>query len=111
MGEHSEGHVDEHGHVEGDFLHEVVNILTDPAHLFAEVVFSVLDVLMFGLLVPFVWSIARRKSRREFEALLEARVLAEHRAIDAEHGIEPHIEVEPQPDATGTASFDQVSRA
>lgn len=89
--DHAESHVSDHEHAEGGFFDEVLHILTDPAHLFAEVMFSVFDVLIFGLLVPFVWSIARKRSRREFEALVEERVKAEHLTIDREHGVE-HVE-------------------
>lgn len=79
--------MEEHMHGSEGMWHEVFEILTDPAHLIAEVVFSGLDVLIFGLLIPFVWSMARKRSRKEFEAIVDARVKAEHLAIDREHGI------------------------
>lgn len=94
-----------------DVLHEVTHILTDPAHLIAEVVFSVLDVLIFGFLVPLAYRLGRKSRAKEIEAIVEARVLAEHHVIDAEHGVTPHLGSEPDAAQPATGALGQVSRA
>ena len=93
-------HLHEHaGHADSGLWSETWEILTDPAHLIAEVTFSVLDVLIFGILVPLVWSLARRKNRREIEAIVDKRVRAEHLAIDREHGV-IHVDHDHEHDPT-----------
>jgi hypothetical protein len=63
------------------FLHEYVEILTDPAHAAAELTFFLVDLL---LLSPgFLY--LRRRFRRE--------VQREHAVIDAEHGVEHSAQV------------------
>lgn len=63
-------------HAAESFWTEVLSVLTDPGHLFAELVFVlVIDVLLLGLLVPVV----RRRWRAREERL--------HRLLDAEHGV------------------------
>lgn len=60
-----------------EFLHHTMEIVTDPAHLAAEVLLMlVVDGLVLGLIAPFIGrAIAKRVHR-------------EHLAIDAEHGVE-----------------------
>jgi hypothetical protein len=65
-------------------LHEVwghyAEIMTDPAHLLAEVSLMVLvDVLFLGSVWPLVKSRVDRRVNR--------RVVSEHEVIDAEHGV------------------------
>jgi hypothetical protein len=56
-----------------------LELLTDPAHLAFEVTVSLLfDVLLLGIILPFLVKYIKRK------------VNSEHAKIDAEHGIEHH---------------------
>ena len=56
---------------------EYWHILSDPSHLGAEVTFTfMVDVVFFGLMIPFFNKLINRKIRRE------------HKRIDAEHGVE-----------------------
>lgn len=74
-----------------EFLHEVLHHLSDPAHFAAEFVYSIIiDIFLFGLVVPVLYRLARRRTRRDIEQIVEARVKAEHHIIDAEHGVPAH---------------------
>ena len=58
-----------------EFLHHYREIMTDPAHLAAEVSLMLLiDVLFLGL----IWPLIRKAIRHE------------HQIIDAEHGVVDH---------------------
>ena len=59
-----------------EFWHEYLHIFLDPAHLSAEVTFTIMvDVLFLGLVLPFINKLINNKIRRE------------HKRIDAEHGV------------------------
>lgn len=61
------------------FFEEYLHILSDPAHLAAEVTFMiVIDLIGFGLVIPLLKRSITRSLRRE------------HARIDREHGIEHH---------------------
>lgn len=63
-----------------EFLHHYGEIMTDPAHLLAEISLMLLiDVLLLGIVWPFM------KSR--VNKAVDRRVMAEHKVIDAEHGV------------------------
>lgn len=60
-----------------EFLHHYVEIMSDPAHLAAEISMMLLvDVLFLGL----IWPIVRR--------FVDRRIHVEHQKIDQEHGVE-----------------------
>jgi hypothetical protein len=60
-----------------EFLDHYADIMSDPAHLAAEVsLMLIVDVLFLGL----VWPIIRR--------FVERMVKVEHRHIDREHGVD-----------------------
>ena len=60
-------------------LHHYWEILSDPAHLLAEVTLMLLvDVLFLGMIWPFL-----RRS-------VDRRIRHEHKVIDAEHGVGEH---------------------
>ena len=64
----------------GEIWHHYIEIMSDPAHLLAEVSLMLLiDVLFLGM----VWPLMKRAIHRE------------HQIIDAEHGVE-HEEGEDQ---------------
>lgn len=59
-----------------EFLHHYAEIMTDPAHMAAEITFMiVIDLIFLGLCVP----LAKR--------YLEGRLRREHQRLDAAHGI------------------------
>lgn len=63
-----------------EVLREYAHIMADPAHLLAEISLMLLiDVLFLGLIWPLV--------KRRVGHVVDARVAAEHRVIDAEHGV------------------------
>ena len=63
-----------------EFLHEYMHIVSDPAHMLAEVTFMILiDLIFLGLVVPFF--------KRAVSKAVDKRVLAEHAILDAEHGV------------------------
>lgn len=67
-----------------EFWHHYLEIMSDPAHLMAEVSLMLLvDVLFLGLIWPFI----ANRLHRAVDVRVEARVTAEHHVIDAEHGI------------------------
>ncbi|MFM6967774.1 MAG: hypothetical protein ACKOWN_02435 [Microbacteriaceae bacterium] len=73
-------------HGEGvPFWDEVWSIVTDPAHIVAELLWNVIfDVLVVTLLYGVL-----------FKKVLLPRIRRDiHRAIDEEHGIEPHDEID-----------------
>ena len=73
------------------FVEEYLHIVSDPAHLAAELTFMVvIDLVVLGIFFPLLKAAASRVARRSVAAVVEQRVLAEHAAIDAEHGVEPH---------------------
>lgn len=68
----------------GEILHEYGHLMSDPAHLMAELTLMLLiDVLFLGVIVPFIWPIMKRRLTN----IVDARVAAEHKVIDAEHGV------------------------
>lgn len=61
----------------GEIWHHYAEMMTDPAHTLVELTFILMvDVLFLGLL----WPLAKRAVNK--------RVNAEHKVLDAEHGIE-----------------------
>lgn len=71
-------------------LREYGHLMSDPAHLLAELTLMlIVDVLFLGLIWPVVWPMMKRRLAK----VVDARVAAEHRVIDAEHGVS-HDEVE-----------------
>lgn len=73
-----------------EILREYAHLMSDPAHLMAEVsLMLIIDVLFLGLLWPLI--------KRRLSKVVDARVTAEHRVIDAEHGVS-HNEVKVAPD-------------
>lgn len=72
----------------GEILHEYGHLMSDPAHLLAELTLMlVVDVLFLGLIWPLI--------KRRLSKVVDARVAAEHKVIDAEHGV-AHPETSPQ---------------
>ena len=67
------------------FWDEVWSIVTDPAHIFAELLWNVIfDVIVVSLLYGEI-----------FKRVLLPRLRRDiHRAIDEEHGIDPHDELD-----------------
>jgi hypothetical protein len=60
-----------------EFLHHYAEIMSDPAHFFAEVSNTIIiDVLFLGL----IWPVIKR--------LVDRRIRREHLRIDAEHGVD-----------------------
>lgn len=62
-----------------DFLGHYAEILADPAHLAVEIT---LQVIVDGLLLGVVWPFVKRH--------IHADIAAEHKILDAEHGITHH---------------------
>lgn len=61
-------------------LHELLHLMTNPAHLMFEVLTDIVfDVLLVGL----IWPLALRRLHRE------------HEVIDAEHGVDHDLAAEP----------------
>lgn len=86
----------------GEVLNEYGHLMSDPAHLMAEFTLMLLvDVLFLGVLVPFFWPLIKRRLAK----IVDARVAAEHKVIDAEHGVtHPDDEAAAQPAPAGTAA-------
>jgi hypothetical protein len=61
----------------GEIFHHYVEIMSDPAHLMAEITLMLLiDVLFLGL----IWPVVRKT--------IDKRVRKEHAILDKEHGID-----------------------
>lgn len=85
----------------GEVLHEYGHLMSDPAHLMAELsLMLIIDVLFLGLIWPLLKS---RVSR-----VVDARVAAEHKVIDAEHGV-THPADQPGTGGGGGASLTLTS--
>lgn len=70
-----------------EVLGEYAHIMSDPSHLLAEATFISVEVLF---LVAIYQPFKRRRDRRaeaRITRVVEARVAAEHKIIDAEHGV------------------------
>lgn len=81
-----------------DILHEYVHIMSDPAHLMAEIsLMLIIDVLFLG----FVWPFMSLRVNR----IVERRVAAEHKVLDAEHGI-----VHPEPGESANSPVEVVAK-
>lgn len=67
----------------GDFFDHYFEIVSDPAHMAAEITFMlILDVVFLGLMWPLMKMAVKRT--------VEKRVMAEHHTIDVEHGVKDH---------------------
>lgn len=65
--------------VYGSLLEEYMHVAFDPAHILAELTFTlVFDFLFLALLIPLI-----RRTLKNFTNTL-------HRELDEEHGIPPH---------------------
>ena len=63
-----------------DFWSEYLHILSDPAHMMAEITFMlIIDVIVLGA----VWPLMKKAVHRT----VEKRVQEEHAVIDTEHGV------------------------
>ena len=72
----------------GEVLHHYVAIMSDPAHLMAEVsLMIIVDVLFLGLIWPLI--------KNRLGKVVDARVAAEHHIIDAEHGVSHRDDSDP----------------
>jgi hypothetical protein len=66
-----------------EFLHHYAEIMSDPAHFFAEISNTIIiDVLFLGL----VWPLVKR--------VVDRRIRHEHLRIDAEHGVDHEMETQ-----------------
>lgn len=87
--QHDDEHLHEHTHVEsgsGDFLVELGHLLTNPAHLAFEFIFSIVFDLV---IVTLLYGIVIRK------VIIPRLKRTLHEEIDREHGVE-HKEPEPR---------------
>lgn len=87
--QHDDEHLNEHTHVEsgsGDFLVELGHLLTNPAHLAFEFIFSIVFDLV---IVTLLYGIVIRK------VIIPRLKRTLHEEIDREHGVE-HKEPEPR---------------
>lgn len=74
------------------FFAEYLHIISDPAHFAAEVTFMlILDGIVLGIFFPLLKAAAAKVARNSVAAVVEQRVMAEHAALDAEHGIPAHL--------------------
>lgn len=63
-----------------EILREYGHIMSDPAHLMAELsIMIIVEVIFLGIVWPFM--------RLRVNRIVERRIAAEHKVIDAEHGV------------------------
>jgi hypothetical protein len=63
-----------------EILREYGHIMSDPAHLLAELsIMIIVEVIFLGIVWPFM--------RLRVTRIVERRIAAEHKVIDAEHGV------------------------
>lgn len=64
-----------HGHGDGSFIEEYLELMGDPAHVGVEITFLVIEMLLIGLAFP----VLRRYIRRKMDQA--------HHEFDRDHGI------------------------
>lgn len=75
-----------------EVLHHYFEIMTDPAHLLAEVTLFFADVIFLALIWRPIMKARDKRTEARVVKVVDARIAAEHAVLDAEHGV-----VHPEP--------------
>lgn len=70
-----------------EVLHHYFEIMTDPAHLLAEVTLFFVDVIFLALIWRPIMKVRDKRAEARVVKVVDARIAAEHAVIDAEHGV------------------------